>query len=361
MSGKNLWGNRVVPNLSKENQVIQGRELKEKGRIWTRCGPLVESLKIPPQGHKIDPRLSASPGEIVVTNSWFSYESNTLLLEHKTFSNFNGSLKQFLAFGKWNIQEKQSRAIWRPRQYSRGIISGWGPCCGSQALGFQSWGWKVFIRTHWAQRNSLAKKPFSFLGMWTSQASSRIIIYWFYPQHFKVFFLLISWCCAWVASPTPPPTPIFGLVFVEAQAQPPQDGVLGAGASSHTWKSLGIYGVGREKDGRRWEGGGEGSQGTKRGQRRAPSLSQHTDALWPLWQVLSQRRTCSESTAKKQRAPSTKAALLSSVSHADREKEGNLKPQSIILKLQALKTFCLAFILISIQKGGFHFAISTHI
>lgn len=207
MSGKNLWGNRVVPNLSKENQVIRGRELKEKGRIWTRCGPLVESLKIPPQGHKIDPRLSASPGEIVVTNSWFSYESNTLLLEHKTFSNFNGSLKQFLAFGKWNIQEKQSRAIWRPRQYSRGIISGWGPCCGSQALGFQSWGWKVFIRTHWAQRNSLAKKPFSFLGMWTSQASSRIIIYWFYPQHFKVFFLLISWCCAWVASPTPPPTP----------------------------------------------------------------------------------------------------------------------------------------------------------
>lgn len=69
MSGKNLWGNRVVPNLSKENQVIQGREPKEKGRIWTRCGPLVESLKIPPQGHKIDPRLSASPGETVVTNS----------------------------------------------------------------------------------------------------------------------------------------------------------------------------------------------------------------------------------------------------------------------------------------------------
>lgn len=163
MSCKNLWGTRVVPNLSKENQVIWGRELKEKERIWTRCGPLVESLQIPPQGHEIDPRLSASPREMVVTNSWFSYESNTLLLEHKTFSNFNGSLKQFLAFGKWNIQEKQSRAIWRPRQYSRGIISGWGSCCGSQALSFQSWGWKVFIRTHWAQRNSLRKNRFPFL------------------------------------------------------------------------------------------------------------------------------------------------------------------------------------------------------
>lgn len=62
MSGKNLWGNRVVPNLSKENQVIQGRELKEKGRIWTRCGPLVESLKNP------TPRPQNRPK--VVSLSW---------------------------------------------------------------------------------------------------------------------------------------------------------------------------------------------------------------------------------------------------------------------------------------------------
>ena len=69
MSGKNVWGNKVVPKLSKENQVIWGRELREKERICTRCGPLVESLQTPPQGHETDPRLSASPGETVVTNS----------------------------------------------------------------------------------------------------------------------------------------------------------------------------------------------------------------------------------------------------------------------------------------------------
>lgn len=163
VSGKNLWGDRVVPILSKENQVRWGMDLKEKGRLWAQCGRVLllsHCKPHPPQGHKVDRWSSASPGEMIVTNCWFSYESNTLLLEHKTFPNFNGSLKQFLAFGKWNIQEKQSRAIWRPRQYSRGIISGWGPCRGSQALGFQSWGWKVFIRTHWVQGNSLRKTIF---------------------------------------------------------------------------------------------------------------------------------------------------------------------------------------------------------
>lgn len=50
------------------------------------------------------------------------------------------------------------------------------------------------------------------------------------------------------------------------------------------------------------------------------------------------------------------------MSHADREKEGNLKPRSIIQKFQALKAFCLAFILISIQKGWVSFChFHTHI
>lgn len=52
MSGKNVGGNRVVPNLSKENQVIWRRELREKERIWTRCGPLVESLQTHPKATK---------------------------------------------------------------------------------------------------------------------------------------------------------------------------------------------------------------------------------------------------------------------------------------------------------------------
>lgn len=31
-------------------------------------GPLVDSLQAPPQGREIDPWLSASPGEMIVTN-----------------------------------------------------------------------------------------------------------------------------------------------------------------------------------------------------------------------------------------------------------------------------------------------------
>lgn len=43
---------------------------------------------------------TALSNEGIVTNYTFSYEDSTLLLEHKTFSNFNDSLKQLLAFGK---------------------------------------------------------------------------------------------------------------------------------------------------------------------------------------------------------------------------------------------------------------------
>lgn len=55
--------------------------------------------------------MPSPPTERIVTNYTFSYEDSTLLLEHKTFPNVNDSLKQLLAFGKWGIQEKQSRTF----------------------------------------------------------------------------------------------------------------------------------------------------------------------------------------------------------------------------------------------------------
>lgn len=69
-------------------------------------------------------RMPSPPGERIMTNYTFSSEDSTLLLEHKAFPNFNDSLKQLLAFGKWGIQEQQSRITWRHTQCARRIISG---------------------------------------------------------------------------------------------------------------------------------------------------------------------------------------------------------------------------------------------
>lgn len=87
-----------------------------------------------------------------------------------------------------------------------------------------------------------------------------------------------------------PLTPQLCLVFMEAQTQHPQDGGQELDPQTHLEVitdalrgGRGRGGRGKGEEGKREEGKGEGRRGG--GKRGAPSLSQHTDTLFPLWQI----------------------------------------------------------------------------